>query len=84
MLYAPGEVFDALSRAHRRRWTHSDELLALLLEKLDELTIMFAAAWGDPKKTKARKPFHYPRPNASTQRKKASTPEEIRRFFRGR
>lgn len=84
---APGELFDELVRAHRLRWTHSDELLALLVEKLDELVILTARVFSDPKKlggARAPKPYRYPRPHVRTRRRKGSTPEEIRRFFRGK
>ena len=86
MLHAPGELFVELTRAHAQRWTHADELSALILEKLDELVILTARAWSDPKKIprKAPRPYRYPRPHGQTKKRKGSTPEEIRRFFRGR
>lgn len=81
----PGELFDELSRAHRRRWTHGDELLALILEKLDQLLIVTVRAYSDPKKLSGPTPtpFRYPRP-AAPPRRQGSTPTEIRRFFRGK
>lgn len=81
MLHAPGELFEELVEAHRHRWTHTDELLALILTKLDELTIVTARAWGDPKKMPrtAPRPFTYPRPNQP--KKRRSSLAEIRAFF---
>lgn len=81
MLNAPGELFEQLVVAHQQRWTHADELLALILTKLDELTILTARAWGDPKKMprKVPRPFIYPRPNQP--KKRRSTLAEIRAFF---
>jgi len=68
--------------AHRTRWTHADELLALVLEKLDELTILTARAHSDPKKIpkKAPKPFRYPRP-VKPAAPRPATISEIRAFF---
>jgi len=82
VLNAPGDLFDELARAHRRRWTHTDELLALILEKIDELLITTARLWSKPDGSRPRKPYRYPRPHA--ERRRGSTPAEIRRFFRGR
>lgn len=86
MLNAPGELFEELSRAHRAKWTHSDELLALILQKIDELVITTGRAWSDPKKIprRAPRPYRYPRPTEKNRKRKGSTPEEIRRFFRGK
>ena len=82
ILHAPGEVFEALAVAHRDRWTHTDELLALLVEKVDELTILTAQIWSDPKKSpKPPKPYRYPRPAAITKKPKKATHEEILAFF---
>lgn len=69
--------------AHRERWTHADELLALILEKLDELVIVTARVWSDPKKTPAKMPtpFRYPRPVTPPAPRRASL-DEIRAFFR--
>lgn len=81
---APGELLDELARAHRLRWTHSDELLALILEKLDELHLTTVRVFSDPKKSgRMPKPYRYPRPHLRP-RRKGSAPAEIRRFFRGR
>ena len=58
-----------------------------MLQKLDELVILTGRVWADPKKVSARapKPYRYPRPAERTKKKrKGSTPEEIRRFFRGK
>jgi len=69
--------------AHRERWTHTDELLALTLEKLDELVILTGRAWSDPKKISSRPPkaFRYPRPIAPPKPRRASL-DEIRSFFK--
>jgi len=84
VLHAPGELFAELSRAHRHRWTHADELLALILQKLDELVIITGRAYSDPKKVPARapKPYRYPRP-VEAKKTRGASPAEIRRFFRG-
>lgn len=78
MLHAPGELLDALTRAHSTRWTHADELLALAVEKLDELSILMVQLWTK-NPGQARKPFRYRRPivKAAT----TSPMSEIRRFF---
>lgn len=57
-----------------------------MLQKLDELVILTGRVWADPKKISARapKPYRYPRPAERTKKRKGSTPEEIRRFFRGK
>lgn len=75
-------MLEELERAHRFRWTHSDEMLARILEKLDALLIFTQLAWGDPKKRPARvpQPHHYPRP-APPKKQRPSTLDEIRRFF---
>lgn len=69
--------------AHRERWTHTDELLALTLEKLDELVILTARIHTDPKKASAKppRPFRYPRPIAPPKPRRA-TLDEIRAFFK--
>lgn len=80
---APGELLDQLARAHGNRWTHSDELLALVVEKLDELSILFVQAWSDAKsKPKPRRPFRYPRPHARQLTKPRATLDDVRAFFR--
>lgn len=57
-----------------------------MLQKLDELVILTGRAWSDPKKISARapKPYRYPRPAERKHKRKGSSPEEIRRFFRGK
>ena len=83
MLHAPGELLEALETAHRERWTHADELLALLLEKLDQLVNTVEVAWM--KDAKQRMLMRYPRPvDRRKKRRKTSPAEEIRRFFRGK
>ena len=69
--------------AHRKRWIHADELLALVLEKLDELVILTVRVNSDPKRLpkKAPKPYRYPRPVKPT-RAPPATLDEIRTFFR--
>lgn len=86
MLNAPGDLLDELARAHRTRWTHSDELLALILERLDALFIYTVRAWSDPKKVphQAPTPYRYPRPNTPKRRRRMSTPGEIMRFLKRR
>ena len=87
MLNAPGELFEELARAAGHRWTHTEELLALILEHLDALLIVTQWAWGDPKKLSRRppKPYRYTRPiERGPQAHRRSTVDEIRRFFRGR
>lgn len=66
----------------REQWTHLHELGALLLEKLDELTIITAAVHTDPKARPNRlpRPFRYPRPIEQAPPPPA-TLDEIRRFF---
>lgn len=77
-------MLEELVRAHRQRWTHSDELLALVLEKLDELVITFGLANTAKKDRPARppKPYRYPRPTLPKPIKR-STPAEVLAFFRG-
>jgi hypothetical protein len=69
-------------RAHRLRWTHSDELLALILEQLDALYKLTEHVNTDPKKRPARMPraFRYTRPMPPP-KPRYSTPDEVRRFF---
>lgn len=57
-----------------------------MLQKLDELVILTGRVWSDPKKRSGRapKPYRYPRPAEQKKKRKGSTPEEIRRFFRGK
>lgn len=57
-----------------------------MLQKLDELVILTARIHSDPKKTHGRppKPYRYPRPTEQKTKRKGSSPEEIRRFFRGK
>lgn len=78
-------MFDAVLTAHRYRWSHSDEMLAQILEGIDHLSILFVQAWGDKKSSKAaqkKRPFRYPRPvDATPKRHRAATNEEIARFF---
>lgn len=84
MLGAPGELLEELTRAHELRWTHADELLALVVEKLDELLIATVKLWSKPTGGRTPRPYRYPRPALRRQSRKGSTPEQIRRFFRGR
>lgn len=85
MLESPGDLLEELSRAHRLRWTHVEELLALILEQLVDVTYYTAATSaaftkdGTPPPLPRRR-FRYPRPNAP--KPKASSFDEIRRFFR--
>jgi len=81
VLHAPGELFEALELERRAHWTHADELLAILVQKLDELTNLFERA--NFKDAKIRRPFRYPRPSEQNTKRKGSTPEQIRKFFRG-
>ncbi len=57
-----------------------------MLQKIDELVILTGRVWSDPKKVTGRapKPYRYPRPTEQTKKRKGSTPDEIRRFFRGK
>lgn len=84
MLYAPGELYEQLTRAHRTRWTHGDELLALILEQLDRIANVTEYVHADPKTRpgKVPKPFRYPRPNRPAPDRRPSTIAEIRRFFK--
>lgn len=78
-MHAPGDLFEELAAAHRVRWTHADELLALILEKLDHLYGFTVQAWAkDP--PRQRPPFRYPRPAIFKPRR--ATLDEIRAFFR--
>jgi hypothetical protein len=54
-----------------------------MVEKLDELTILTARIWSDPKKVSPRPPtpFRYPRPAALTPKPKKATHDEILSFF---
>lgn len=81
---SPGELLVELDRARFTKWTHSDEILALILERLDALYNLTEFVWSDPKKrpTRMPKPFRYRRPAAP--KPKPSTLSEIRRFFTGR
>lgn len=80
-MHAPGDVFEELAAAHRDRWTHTDELLALLLEKLDQLYGFTVQAWAK-NPPRHRPPFRYPRPARLAPKPRRSTIEEIRAFFR--
>lgn len=57
-----------------------------MLQKIDELVILTGRVWSDPKKVTGRapKPYRYPRPTEQKKKRKGSTPDEIRRFFRGK
>jgi hypothetical protein len=70
-------------RAHRNRWTHSDELLALILERLDALYSLTEVVNMKPKSRPSRmpKPYRYPRPALRRKKPKYSTPEQVRAFF---
>lgn len=81
-MHAPGELLDELARAHGSRWTHTEELLALTVEKLDELSILFVAAWSSDRQRKPRAPFRYPRPNARQLKRTRATLDDVRAFFR--
>lgn len=83
MLNAPGDLLEQLVYAHQHRWTHTDELLALLLQKLDQLYLFTVRAWADPKKLPHNMPppFEYRRPHAVAEPERPATVEEIRAFF---
>jgi hypothetical protein len=83
VLHLPGEILDELEHAYRFRWTHNEELLACILEKLDALIITTQMAWSEKGKgPRNRTPYRYPRPNPPKKKKRRpSTVEEIRRFF---
>lgn len=69
-------------RAHRFRWTHSDEILALILERLDALYNLTEFVYTDKQRRPSRlpKPLRYPRPTPRP-KPRYSTPDEVRRFF---
>jgi hypothetical protein len=69
-------------RAHRRRWTHSEELLALILERLDALYNLteFVNMKESKRPSKLPKPLRYPRPGPKP-KPRYSTPAEVRAFF---
>lgn len=82
-MHAPGDLLEELARAHGNRWTHVEELLALTVEKLDELSILFVAAWSDQRsRPRPRAPYRYPRPHARQLRRRRATLDEVRAFFR--
>lgn len=80
-----GEVYDAILASHRDRWTHGDEMLALILESVDRLSILFMQAWGDKAAARAaskQRPYRYKRPiERRPKRHRRATNEEISRFF---
>lgn len=78
---APGELLEELTQAHRFRWTHTDELLALILERLDNLATLTHIVNMKPEDRPRRipAPYRYPRP--ATPRRRPSSLDEIRRFF---
>jgi hypothetical protein len=74
-----------LLHAHRHRWTHTDELLALLLEALHALIGITVKAHADPKKPSPRvEPFRYPRPSEDRPSRTVVRPGEIARRMLGR
>jgi len=86
VLHAPGELLDELARARGNRWTHTEELLALVLEAVDRLRIDMLMQWSDPKSRPARapRPYRYPRPahvRGSDDGQRKATREEIAAFF---
>lgn len=80
-------MYHALIEAYEDRWTHADELLALILEVLDRMDAHFMMAWGD--KTTARRagkhrPYRYRRPaDRRPKGHRRATIHEIIAFFRG-
>jgi hypothetical protein len=78
-------MFDAVLTAHRYRWSHTDELLAQVLEAVDRLGILFVQAWGDKRASRAaqkQRPFRYPRPvDGRPKKHRPATNAEISRFF---
>lgn len=71
-------------RAHSRRWTHADELLALILERLDALYNLTEIVNMEKSKRPSRlpKPIRYQRPGPKP-KPRYSTPAEVRAFFAG-
>lgn len=78
----PGDLFAEMIRAHSRRWTHSDELLALILERLDALYSLteFVNTKESSRPRRLPPPLRYPRPGPKP-KPKYSTPAEVRAFF---
>lgn len=83
----PADMFDQILAAHRQRtkaqaWSHSEEILALILERIEHLDNLTAWIWTDPKSRPSRFPksFRYPRPFPPPKRQ-PSTIDEIKRFF---
>lgn len=71
-----------MQRAHAHRWTHADELLALILERLDALYNLTEHVNTKPERRSSRlpKPIRYPRPGPKPKRR-YSSPAEVRAFF---
>lgn len=71
-----------MQRAHSHRWTHSEELLALILERLDALYNLteYVNTKPDRRSSKLPKPLRYPRPGPKP-KPRYSTPDEVRAFF---
>lgn len=71
-----------MQRAHSRRWTHSEELLALILERLDALYNLteYVNTKAERRSSKLPKPLRYPRPGPKP-KPKYSSPAEVRAFF---
>lgn len=60
------ELDDLVAAAHRR-WGHTEELLAMILEAISGLHNSFIKANSDPKKSvRLPKPYRYPRPHEKT------------------
>ena len=77
-----GELLAEMQRAHAHRWTHSDELLALILERLDALFTLtqFINTKESARPRKIPAPYRYSRPGPKP-KTKYSSPAEVRAFF---
>lgn len=73
-----------LAGAHRRRWTHADELLALILERLDALYNLteHVNTKQSARRSRLPKAYRYPRPKPPRAKVRYSTPDEVRAFFK--
>ena len=71
----PAEYHAIAAAAERRQWTHTDELLALLLEQLGHHHRTLAAFAG-VKPHDLPKPVHYPRPGELERKPPAATRDE--------
>lgn len=73
----------ALGSAYEDRWTHNEELLALIAELLHTLIRVTVQVHSDPKKHRPDKPWSYPRPSRPVAEDKHLDRHKVRRALLG-